>query len=210
VRLNEVQSIIGYVFKDASLLEAALTHPSYSNGKGIEDYQRLEYLGDALIGFVVADELFNMYPYANEGELSKMRINIVERTSLGEAATNMGLDKYLLATCDISVKMACDVFEAVAAAVYLDGGASEARAFIMRFIGDRIEHASTQFGSDYKSAVNEKYAGKKIDFRTYSIGDKHTPRFKSELYVEGFFIASGEGGSKRAAEQESAKTALRS
>ncbi|MDE6550797.1 MAG: ribonuclease III [Clostridia bacterium] len=206
----EVEQIIGYSFTDISLLDIALTHPSYANGKGIEDYQRFEYLGDALIGFIVADELYAAYPDADEGELSKMRINIVERRSLSAVVVDMGLDKYLRATCGITVKIACDIFEAVAAAVYLDGGADKAREFILRFLGKKIRRASAGYGGDYKSAVNEKYAGKKIEFRTSSIGDVHTPRFMSELYVEGLFVSRGEGFSKRDAEQDSARAALRS
>ena len=126
--LKGLQQAIGYVFKDESLLTVAVTHPTYANEHRTESYQRLEYLGDAILDFIVAEDLFHRFPSADEGVLTKKRIAAVSATPLMKKARELGFEKYLKIAPHVNTDSVLgDVFEAIIAAIYLDGGMEEAK-----------------------------------------------------------------------------------
>ncbi|MDE5618791.1 MAG: ribonuclease III [Clostridia bacterium] len=210
MNLDELQSAIGYRFVNKQLLYQAMSHPSYANQHGMVSYQRLEYLGDALLGFIVADELFSRYPDSDEGVLSKLRIELVKKSTLSEKATELGLEKHAFINVGSDgEKSRCDLYESIVAAIYKDGGIDAAKEFIFRTLLNSLEHIKMDEITDYKSALNEKCFGRSIKYITVNIGDAHNPYFESELFIDKVSIAKGQGKNKRAAEENCAGKALK-
>lgn len=215
--LSEFEEIIGYSFKDISLLELALTHPSWSGEAKktrIESNQRLEFLGDAVLELAVSDYLYRTHPDIEEGELTKLRSSLVFERALCLCAEKISLGDYIHLgrgedTCGGREKpsILSDAFEAVIGAIYLDGGNDEAVSFIRVHVLSCIEEATLL--KDNKSRLQEyiqKQEGLSIryDTRESSDGD-----FISDLFVNNEFKASGKGRSKKIAEQEAAALCLK-
>ena len=206
-----IQTLIGYTFKDAEILERAFTHSSYSHTRGGKDYQRLEFLGDSIIDFLIAEELCRRYPDAEEGALTKMRGAIVSSAPLAAIVRKKGYDKYIkMGFGSPSEKIFSDIFESLCGAIYLDGGIDRAREFALNDLDGVIAQATENCKKDYKTALYEKYPDRNIRFVDIGQkGEKHSPIFEVELYIDGALVARGSGGNKKAAQQECAKAALK-
>lgn len=218
--LKNLEERIGYQFRDIALLKQALTHSSFTNEQKINragDYERLEFLGDAVLELVSSEFLFHGYPVMPEGELTKMRASIVCEPSLVYCAGELELGKFLrLGKGEEGTggrereSIIADVMEAVAGAIYLDGGMEPARAFISRFILSDIE--DRQLFYDSKSNLQELIQGKLKKEFSYELleesGPEHNKTFRSCVHMEGEVLGEGAGRTKKAAEQEAAYRAL--
>lgn len=218
--LEELERRLGYRFKERSLLKRALTHSSFMNEQKINkngDYERLEFLGDAVLELVTSEFLFKEHPEVPEGELTKMRASIVCEPSLAFCARDLELGQFLfLGKGEESTggrqrdSITSDVMEAVAGAIYLDGGMEAARDYINRFILSDLE--DKQLFYDSKSNLQELIQGKlKKDFHYKLLeesGPEHDKTFVSEVVMEGESLGRGSGRTKKAAEQQAAYRAL--
>ena len=215
---------LGYRFGDPSLLAAALTHRSFSHEAGesaTANYERLEFLGDALIGFVVADWLVSKDPAADEGELTRRRQALIRMESLAEAARRIGVGERLrLGRGEEATSgrekptILADTFEALAAAIYRDGGLRPARAFIARHL--RAEFQATLKGllpvQDWKSRLQEVCQSRSRQTPHYRLvatsGPAHALTFETEAVLADRVLAKGSGASRKQAEQAAALAAL--
>lgn len=218
--MDKLEEKLGYVFENKALLENALTHSSYANenrGLCLHSNERLEFLGDSVLGMVVADYLYRRHPDLPEGDLTRTRAALVCEGSLVEVAQALDLGSYLKLGKGESAgggrerpSIVADAVEAVLAAVYLDGGIGSARKIITRFILDREEEKA---GSrDYKTALQElvqRESGQVLEYRlTGSSGPDHAKLFEVEVDLNGTPIGAGAGKSKKEAEQMAAKAAV--
>lgn len=225
--LGPLEERIGHKFEDLGLLEHALTHRSRAHedaSGGVIDNESLEFLGDAVLGFVIADLLFQQFPTHSEGYKSKVKAGIVSAASLARLAEGMELGKFVLLGRGEEKTggrqkhaILADSFEAVIAAIYLDGGIDAAREFILsrfeplvRAAGDRAAEAS--FTEDWKSALQEQMQAAGRGLPHYRLvgadGPEHRKRFDVEVLVGGKPIGRATGRSKKEAEQQAAKAAL--
>ena len=215
--------IIDYTFQDESLLREALTHSSFANEnreRGARSYERLEFLGDSVLGFICAEHLFERYQALPEGELTRLRAAIVCESSLFQYAQALKLgDRLLLGKGEKSgggnrrPSVLADAVEAVLAALYLDGGMAPARAFILPFIARKAEETVRQGAMvDYKTTLQEivqKNHEETLSYRLKSeSGPDHDKHFVIEVLINTNPIAEGEGKSKKLAEQAAARAAL--
>ena len=221
--LPEFEDRLGYHFERRELLTRALTHKSYSHEAktgDVRDNETLEFLGDSVLGFVVGDILFHRFPTLDEGALSKMKAYLVSATSLAAKARLYGMgDVILLGVGEEKSggrkkdSLLANLFEALIAAVYLDGGTTPARHLIERsFIHDLASlNADDLLFHDYKTALQELAQGKGLPLPDYIVvgenGPDHEKRFMVEVKV-GNRTARGEGSSKKEAQQQAAKHAL--
>jgi ribonuclease-3 len=219
-----LQEAAGYRFRDRGILEHALTHRSRANEDvtgGVADNESLEFLGDAVLGFVVAELLFTRFPDRDEGQKSKMKAALVSTPALARQAGRLGLGEHLLLGRGEEKTggrrkraLLADGYEALIAAIYLDGGMDAARAFILRacepLIGD-VAGAVT-IGDDHKSALQETLQGRGDPLPEYVVtaeeGPAHRRLFRVEVRVRGNVLAEAEGRTKKDAEREAARKAL--
>ncbi len=212
---------IGYTFQDPGLLDNALTHSSYANEhreQGTPSNERLEFLGDSILGLVVADHLYRTRPDLPEGDLTRIRAALVCESSLVDVAKELDLGSYLkLGKGEESgggrhrPSIQADAVEAMLAAVYLDGGIGQARKLIHSLILGH-EREKTAAGRDYKTALQElvqRETGKVLSYRlTGESGPDHAKIFAMEVLLNGEPIGAGQGHSKKEAEQAAAKAAV--
>ena len=219
--MKTLEEKLGYTFQDPGLLENALTHSSCANeSRGrLQSNERLEFLGDSILGMVVAEHLYRNHPDRPEGELTRTRAALVCEESLVEAARELGLGDYLKLGRGEEAgggrrrpSIQADAVEAVLAAVYLDGGIGSARKIIRRFVLSR-EVAGLTAGRDYKTALQElvqRESGQVLKYRlTGEAGPDHDKRFFVEVELNGSPVGSGQGRSKKEAEQMAAHAAIR-
>jgi ribonuclease III len=225
--LEPLERRIGYRFRDRGMLEHALTHRSRVHedaSGGVFDNESMEFLGDSVLGFVIADMLFREFPQHNEGQKSKLKSLIVSSTSLARLAEKIDLGEYLILGRGEEKTggrrkqaLIADGYEALIAAIHLDGGIEAARAFIERQFADLIEEARrtgahAAFTEDYKSALQEWLQAHDRGLPSYrlaaEIGPAHRKLFDVEVVVEGEAVARAEGKSKKEAAQAAAKLAL--
>ena len=214
---------IGYRFQNPALLRAAVTHSSYSNEnreKKIHNNERLEFLGDSVLGFLCAEYLFAQYRELPEGQLTKLRAAVVCEQSLFEVAKQFSLSEDMFLgrgeeACGGRERpsLLADAVEAVLAAVYLDGGMDAARAFAMRFIPERTAQAERGHAfRDYKTNLQEIVQKSHEEILSYRLsgesGPDHDKRFTVEVLLNSNVIGSGTGRSKKEAEQLAARAAL--
>ncbi len=212
---------IGYEFKNVELLKIALTHISLANEKGIESNQRLEFLGDSILSFIVAEYIYGEFKTFDEGRLTEVRAGAVCEKSLAEAAKKMGLGKGIMFgksenNCGGMDKpsILCDTYEAVLGAIYLDGGIEPARKWVMDNLKSTIEAAKDMDFRNYKSDIQRYYQkrDKGSDVVEYDLvertGPDHEPSFKVNAVYKGKVIGSGVGRNRKIAEQAAAKQAL--
>ena len=215
---NRIEEAIGYTFKDGALLERAFTHPSASPSKG-GNYQDLEFLGDSVVGFVTAERLFLLYPDAGEGKLTKMRACVVSESPLAGAVERLGVaDEMLLGENESKhgvyahASVMCDLFEAITAAIYLDGGMEEAKAFVLRALEEELAGAWDALRrTDAKSRLNEYAMQKGVSLRYIEEekrGEQHSPVFRFSVCLGEERMGEGEGRSKREAQQLAASRTL--
>lgn len=218
---GELEQRIGYTFRNRELIHEALSHSSYANEKKKQRHsnERLEFLGDSVLSVVVSQHLFTNYPDLPEGELTKIRAALVCEKSLHRFALQIGLGEFLLLGKGEEhtggrerPSILADAFEAVIAAIYLDGGLEAAREHIMHFIPKTLpENRAVLFG-DYKTALQEviqKNPEEKVEYMlTSESGPDHNKFFVVEVCLNSNVIGRGEGRSKKEAEQMAAKEAL--
>ncbi len=217
--MKTLETRLQYTFRDRSLLELALTHSSFANEKGAHrDNERLEFLGDSVLGFITAEYLYSTMPGTPEGELTKLRSAAVCEKSLAKFARelNLGGDLRLgkgemLSGGADRPSILSDAFESVIAAIYLDGGLEAARAFVLRFI--RTAETDAAAVTDYKTKLQEVVQQNPDEHLSYVLaaesGPDHDKTFTVEVYLNSNCIATGVGHSKKKAEQAAAREALR-
>ncbi|MBD29675.1 MAG: ribonuclease III [Acidimicrobiaceae bacterium] len=201
-------------FKNLLLLEQALTHKSWSaENEGTGPNEKLEFLGDSVLGLVVTEHIYTSYPELSEGQLSQLRSVVVGRNSLKEVAEEIKLDHYLkLGNASVSPALLEDAVEAVIGAIYLDAGWSEAKAFVIDVLGNRIEEFSKKNNEDSKSRLKmifEKQSLPKPRYSIHSEGPDHDKIFFATIQISDETIGKGKGSSKKEAEQAAASEALK-
>lgn len=218
--LQSLQSRLGLQFNDEELLRNSLTHRSFSfEQEGAGHNERLEFLGDAVLGLVITDLIFNWYPQFPEGELAKLRAAVVNMAVLADLAVSIGLGAELLVGRGEELSggrakpsILADAFEAVLGAVYLDQGIETTRRVIERLFADKIrDHAEGGVVRDFKTALQEVTVASQgliPEYRITSSGPDHAKRFRAQAYLSGRMLGEGEGRSKKEAEQAAAKEAL--
>ena len=218
--MEALEEKLGYHFTDRSLLENALTHSSYANehkADGRTSNERLEFLGDSVLGMVTADYLYRTHPDLPEGDLTRTRAALVCEDSLVEVAQRLDLGAYLKLGRGEETgggrerpSIVADAVEAVLAAVYLDGGIGSARKLIQRFILDKEEEKSAS--RDYKTALQElvqRESGQVLGYQLIGAeGPDHAKIFSVEVDLNGVPIGRGKGRSKKEAEQNAAKAGI--
>jgi len=217
--LQALTDAIGYDFRDNDLLSQALAHRSWcAENEGLESNERLEFLGDAVLGWVIADIVFDRFDGVPEGQLTDLRKSVVNASALAEVAQEIDLGRNILlgrgeaaASGDKKASILSDTFEAVLGAVYLDGGASAAHGMVERLVGPRIPDTIGGLGQlDYKTRLQELCAQLEIGTPVYemsSSGPDHAKLFRALARVDGDVLGEGEGRSKKAAEQIAAEGA---
>ncbi len=222
--LDTLETSLGYRFRDRGLLEHALTHRSRANEDltgGVIDNESLEFLGDAVLGFVVAEMLYRQYPDRDEGQKSKIKSGVVSAVTLARRASAIDLGRYLLlgrgeekSGGRLKHTLLADAYEALIAAIFLDGGLDPARAFVRRELAGELEStgASVMPGDDYKSALQEWLQSRGRPLPDYQVieemGPAHRRLFRIECRVHEVAVACGEGRTKKEAEQDAARRAL--
>ncbi len=219
--LAGLEERLRYRFRRPELLEAALTHTSWANEQGLDhDYERLEFVGDAILGAVTASWLYDRRPDLDEGELSKLKSYVVSDSVLADHAEHLGLGEYLrLGVGEIRSggrekrSLLADVMEAVMGAVFQDGGLESARGVALELLesalGEGVEIPGLR---DSKTALQETVqarAGALPQYRHVAEeGPDHQKRFHVECWVDGRLLGTGDGGTKKQAEQRAARAAL--
>ncbi len=210
---------LGRPFNDPVLLDRALAHRSWcAENDGAVSNERLEFLGDAVLGLVVTDHLFLAYPDLPEGELAKVRASLVSSEALAEVAASLDLGSFILLGKGEAASggrekpsILADAMEAVIGAVYIDGGWSAASDLVMRLLGDRIEEAAAgPGGHDYKTRLQELAAHRFDQLPRYEVHDEgpdHAKHFFAKVFLAGHERGRGEGRSKKQAEQGAARAA---
>ena len=218
----ELQDKIGYQFNNVSLLKEALTHSSYANehrSQNIRYNERLEFLGDAVLSIVVSDYIFKNCPELPEGELTKLRASLVCEKSLYEFAKKIDLGNYLLLSKGERnnggadrPSILSDAFEALIAAIYIDGGMKSASKHILNFVIPEIKNSKKKRINDYKTTLQEiiqKNPGEQLEYVLVNeSGPDHNKHFVVEVHLNSNVIGKGGGRSKKEAEQQAAREAL--
>jgi len=218
---SELETVLGYRFRDRSLLERALRHASWCNeqqGERGEDNERLEFLGDAVLDLVVGDRLMRRYPQLREGELSVTRAQVVSENGLSEVAKQLDIGRWLLlgkgeekSGGRTKPSILADAFEALIAAVYLDSGFEEAAGMVNRLLAQRIETVEFKGFYDFKTRLQETSQARMRATPTYEVvqelGPDHDKRFVVAVKIGSDEWARAVGKSKKEAEQMAAAEA---
>lgn len=221
--VNELESKIGHSFHRQDLLERAMTHSSCANELGLDrDNEQFEFLGDAILGFIISDRLLKEYPHLNEGQLSKLKSFLVSAKNLFQVAEQLALGRYLrLGKGEektggrVKHALLVDALEALIAAIYLDAGLETATEFVVKFVLTRSQNLNLQMleMTDPKSALQEKLQALRRGPAEYTViretGPDHCKVFTVEIRIGHDFKGVAEGMSKKRAEQEAARLALR-
>lgn len=219
--MHPLEETLDYRFQDPTLLERALTHSSYANeklGGALMCNERLEFLGDSILGQVSADYLYHKHPQLPEGDLTRMRAALVCEEALGQVAAEWHLGEYIrlghgeeLSGGRNRVSIQADAVEAILAAIYLDSGIAQVRRTIRRFILSREQESDV--GRDFKTALQEfvqRRPGHQLHYELVAEeGPDHDKRFVMAVKLDGAVVGTGEGRSKKEGEQQAAKAALR-
>lgn len=220
--IKDLEEAISYRFQNISLLQNALTHSSYANEhwhNGLLSNERLEFLGDSILGMVVAEFLYRSFPNRPEGELTRMRADMVCEKTLAAVANTIHLGDHLLLGKGEERfggrkrdSILADAMESVIAACFLDGGMAAAEAFIRKFI--LVKVPVTEFrNADYKTELQEIVQQKKNQSLVYTLtgesGPDHDKVFSVEVCLNGTVVGVGQGSSKKRAEQDAARAAIR-
>ena len=219
--IKDLETAIGYRFKNITLLQNALTHSSYANERwhnSLLSNERLEFLGDSILGMTVAEYLYRNFPDRPEGELTRMRADMVCEKALAKVAARISLGQHLMLGNGEEQgggrsrdSILADAVESVIAACFLDGGMNAAKQFIDRFVLVEVP-VKKLHNADYKTALQELVQQKKNQTLTYVLigesGPDHDKRFEVEVKLNGTTVGTGSGSSKKRAEQEAAHSAL--
>jgi len=221
INVDELKKVLNIDINDASYYELALTHPSYNADAKTKhsDYERLEFIGDAVLGFVCGDLVYKYHPEMDEGLLSKLRSFLVRKESLSNYARRMHLENYIKVGHSISKasiissnKILEDVFEAIVGAVYLDKGFDSVYNYLYKILLDDILNANVDCLTDYKSKLQEFMQSEQRDAVTYVTVDEKGPAHNKTFVVNVLYndvvLGIGSGKSKKEAEENAAKSAL--
>lgn len=220
MELENFENSIGYKFKNIELLKTAFTHTSYANENKKQSNEKLEFLGDSILEFVVSNYLYKNYKKLKEGEMTKVRATVVCEQSLYEIALKYNFDKLLylgrsekLSGGSHKPTILADSVEAVIAAIYRDAGLEQAEKFIIDNLKEAIEQASKNVGKkDYKTVLQEelqKHGSVKIEYNIIKEeGPDHDKTFVAEVKCNNKYLATGKGNTKKQAEMEAARIAL--
>lgn len=219
--MNSLENRLNYEFKNIDLLKNALVHSSYANEVrgNVHSNERLEFLGDSVLSIIVSEHLYNKFPNMPEGELTRMRASLVCEKSLCEFSRELGIGKYLKLGKGEDKNggrdrdsILADAFEAVLAAVYLDGGMDAAKAHIMNTVLRDVKHCEDDTFKDYKTTLQEVIQRNPEESVSYILveesGPDHNKSFTVEVHLNSNVIGKGIGKSKKQAEQMAAKQAL--
>jgi ribonuclease-3 len=218
-KFKELEIKLGHRFKDPALLERALTHASVRGGKVARfDNERLEFIGDRVLGLAIAEILNQQYPDASEGELARRYNRLVRGEACAKVARNIGLGAHLILSESEAdsggrdkTTILADAAEALLGAVFIDGGFEKARAVVRKLWQEQSEPVP-EVAVDAKSALQEWAQGQGLALPKYTVvsrkGPDHAPRFTAEVIISGRAPAQGEGASKRIAEQAAATALL--
>lgn len=221
--LSCFQKTIGITFNDSSLLDTAFTHTSYANerGPGVENNEKLEFLGDSILGFVAADYLFNNYTNLHEGDFSRIKATVVSEESLSEVALRLDFPRYIRIGRGEEINggrskkaLLADAMEAVIAAIYLDQGIEVAGKYIISWLKDQISKVfeGKNTNKDYKSVLQEYLQKKSNKVPEYKLdhveGPQHDQRFFFKVFVGNKCFGPAEGKNKKEAEQNAARLAI--
>ena len=219
--MDGLEQKLGYKFNNINLLKNALTHSSYANEvrNGFSSNERLEFLGDSVLSIVVSDYIYKHYPNMPEGELTKLRASLVCEKSLCTFSRELELGSYLMLGKGEDTgggrerdSILADAFEAVLAAIYLDGGMEPARRHVMNFVLRELKHTDDEVFKDYKTALQEIIQRNPEESITYILTDEsgpdHDKSFTVEVRLNSNVIGKGTGKNKKRAEQMAAKEAL--
>ena len=219
--IKDLENAIGYRFKNITLLQNALAHSSYANERwhdSLKSNERLEFLGDSILGMVVAEYLYRHFPDRPEGDLTRMRADMVCERSLAQIAERIGLGEHLLLGNGEEAgggrardSILADAVESVLAACFLDGGMEPARNFINTFVLTDVPVRKLR-NADYKTALQELVQQKKNQVLSYALveesGPDHDKHFVVQVSLNGAVVGTGEGRSKKKAEQAAAHDAI--
>ena len=219
--IKDLEIAIGYRFRNITLLQNALTHSSYANERwhdSLMSNERLEFLGDSILGMVVAEYLYRNFPDRPEGELTRMRADMVCEQSLADVANKLGLGAHLLLGHGEEAgggrarpSILADAVESVIAASFLDGGMEAAAGIIRRFILTNVP-VTRLHNKDYKTGLQELVQQKKNQVLSYALvgesGPDHDKSFQVEVSLNGKVVGKGTGSSKKRAEQDAARCAM--
>ena len=216
--MQELEKNLGYTFKNKDLLKQALTHSSYANETRTQSNERLEFLGDSVLSLIVSDHIYNRFN-TPEGELTKLRAALVCETSLYEFSKELNIGEFmLLGKGEQQYKgnerpsILADAFEAVLAAIYLDGGMKPAKDLVLRFVKEDLIHTEKITFKDYKTKLQEIIQKNPEERLEYVLVDEqgpdHNKEFTVDIMLNSNVIATGKGRSKKAAEQSAASKAL--
>lgn len=211
---NFIEKQIGYTFKNKDLLKQAFTHSSFSNENKAESYERLEFLGDAVLNFVIAEELYRKFPDINEGELTTSRAKLVSGNSLSKIIQTMNIMDYVrvgkgsINETKTSNNVQCDIFESIAGAILVDNNWDNAccKDFILRSFNEKISNVTNKATVDFKTKLKEK-CDKKGESLQYEY-TKQDNIFSAVIIIGGNKVATGEGHAKIDAAQAAAKNYL--
>ncbi|GAB4282408.1 MAG: ribonuclease III [Deferrisomatales bacterium] len=220
--LRDLEEDVGYLFENPALLDQALTHKSYANEAGgeVQDNERLEFLGDAVVDLAVSHVLYQVVPPLSEGEMSKVRAYLVKEESLEQVALSFGLGNYLRlgkgedqSGGRAKASILADAFEALVAAIYLDGGFAMAYSFVESIFRPIIAETGTEvIDKDYKTRLQELCQARYSRAPSYRLvgesGPDHDKIFEVEIFVGSRPLGRGRGRSKKEAEQRAAQDAL--
>lgn len=220
--METLEARIGYKFHDRRLLQNALMHSSYANenrARGCTSNERLEFLGDSVLGMVTAMRLYRLYPDMPEGKLSRLRAELVCEQSLHAVALELGLGSYIRLGHGEArnggrerPSILADAVEAIIAAIYLDGGLESAQRFILDHILTGLAEGQMHHVADYKTDLQERVQRKPGQALEYSLlsesGPDHNKSFTMNVLLNGSEIGRGTGRTKKEAEQSAAKSAL--
>ena len=219
--IKDLETAIGYKFRNIQLLQNALTHSSYANERwhnSLLSNERLEFLGDSVLGMLVAEYLYHNFPDRPEGELTRMRADMVCEKTLAAAANRIGIGEHLLLGHGEDrlggrnrESILADAMESVIAACFLDGGMDAALNVVRQFILVEVP-VTKMHNTDYKTALQELVQQKKNQVLTYTLvgqsGPDHDKLFDVEVALNGVAVGQGTGRSKKRAEQDAARAAI--
>lgn len=217
--MEKLEEKLQYVFQDKALLQMALTHSSYANEHHCDSNERLEFVGDSVLGMVTAQHLYTAFPELPEGRMTKLRAELVCEQSLWEVADRLGLGAYLrlgrgeeLSGGRTRHSILADCVEAVIAAMYLDGGIAPARAFIYAQVLSKLKDGAIVDMHDWKTELQELVQRRPGRVLSYEMvgesGPDHMKRFAAAVSMDGTVIGTGEGHTKKEAEQMAARAAM--
>ncbi len=218
--MTEFEKKIGYEFKDKNLIKRALTHSSYANERKINDNERLEFLGDSVLGMITGEYLFKSLKNRHEGSLTKLRASLVCEQSLFDISKKIELSKYILLGHGEEMSggrerpsVISDAFEAVLAAIYLDAGLDFAREWLLNLMSDAFTDAlSGNRNRDYKTELQEYVQRERLGRVNYRVvaesGPDHNKCFEIEAVLDGKVIGKASGSNKKDAEQSAARQAI--